>query len=69
MADAPVPVDQDQHQTQDFPSYLTKGVPYHPHGSTVFLGGHSMFQLNYMILLNHRINHNKVNLPFGTLIS
>jgi hypothetical protein len=38
-------------------------------GSTVFPDGHSMFQLNHMILFNHRINNNNVNLPFGTLIS
>jgi hypothetical protein len=45
MTDAPIPINQDQHPTQDFPSYLTKDVPYHPHVGIVFLGGHSMFRL------------------------
>jgi hypothetical protein len=54
------------------PSYLAKGVPYHPHGSTVFLGGHSMFQLNHMILFNNQGIHNSNdnnNMIFGTIIS
>jgi hypothetical protein len=28
-----------------FPNYSAKGVPFHPCGSTVFLGGRSMFHL------------------------
>jgi hypothetical protein len=28
-----------------FSNYLAKGVPFHPYGSTIFLGGRSMFQL------------------------
>jgi hypothetical protein len=52
MAYDPIPSDQNQHRTQDFPSYIAKGIPYHPHGCTVFLDGHSMFQLTHMILIN-----------------
>jgi hypothetical protein len=34
ITDASVHNDQNQHPTQDFPNYLAKGVPYHPHGCT-----------------------------------
>jgi hypothetical protein len=66
MADAP-----SLSPNIDFPSYLAKGVPYHPHGHTIFMGGSSMFQLSYMILFNnrgiHNINDNN-NMIFGIII-
>jgi hypothetical protein len=38
ITDISVPNDQNQHSIQDFPNYLAKSVPYHPHGCTVFPG-------------------------------